>query len=99
MTQTNKFDLHFVFDQDSAFYTLLYDCTSVFIGNDDEGLVDTKAVLVRATKLTAKTERVWNYGDNRPKWLLDFMDNSVDEINSRIKDALDKKVQNYAGIY
>lgn len=88
-----EFDLSMVFDLDNAFVTLLYQCKcKVAKVNEDHTLVDTHAVLIRATRLTEKGEKTWNYGDNRPKWLLSFMDDHADDIETRIKGGLEKRM-------
>lgn len=89
----DEFDLSMVFDLSNAFVTLLYQCKAkVAKVTEDHTLVDTNAVLIRATRLTEKGEKAWHYGDNRPKWLLSFMDDHSDEIQQRIKDGLEKRM-------
>lgn len=88
-----EFDLSMVFDLDNAFVTLLYQCKcKVAKVNEDHTLVDTNAVLIRATRLTEKGEKVWHYGDNRSKWLVSFMDDHADTIEGRIKSGIEKHV-------
>ena len=97
MTDTEEFDLQMVFDLPNAFATLLYQCKSevrAVEGNDV--LIDNTAVLIRATMLTEKSERKWMYGDNRPKWLLSFMDNNHDDIETRIRAEMEKRVTRLA---
>lgn len=89
----DEFDLSMVFDLPNAFVMLLYQCKAkVAKVNEDHTLVDTNAVLIRATRLTEKGEKAWHYGDNRPKWLLSFMDEHADAVESRIRSGLEKRM-------
>jgi len=93
---TVKFQLDFIFDASNAFYQLAYDCKTIVTAKDDSELLDTKAVLIRASMLTAKSERVRLYGDNRPKWLISYLDNNHDEVAARLTDALNKRAEKRA---
>lgn len=93
MTESERFQLDFIFDTPNAFYQLAYDCKTTVTSKDDSELLDTKAVLIRATMLTSKSERVWMYGDNRPKWLINYLDNNHDEVAARLTDALNKRAE------
>jgi hypothetical protein len=88
----SKFDLDLIFDDRHDFYTLVYDCTSAMIlEGPDKATVDNKAVLIRAIRLNEKGERIWHYGENNPKWLLDFVEHNEDEILSRLQEKLNAR--------
>jgi hypothetical protein len=88
-----KFELYEVWAEDSD----LIDTTSSLIEAKiiaqqalDEGaeFVGVDSTLIKATRLTANGERVWMYGDNKPKWLDQFMENNFDEIAERMKQSV-----------
>ena len=95
MTTNRSFDFDLIFDMDRAFFTLLYQCKQEVIGTADDGsiIIDNRATLIRATKLTSESERVWHYGDNRPTWLLKFFDDHCDTVETRIRELLNKRAE------
>jgi hypothetical protein len=92
--QSAQFDFDMVIDTPDAFVSLVYDCKQRLVCKSDDGdqaFVDNTATLIRASKLTAQSERVWQYGENKPKWLVSFFDGHADEIESRIRDRFTKE--------
>jgi hypothetical protein len=80
-----RFAIDLVFDHREVFVTLAYACEDVYEGAEFVGVDST---LIKATRLTTNGERVWMYGDNRPKWLDQFMENNFDEIAERMKQSV-----------
>lgn len=80
-----RFPIDLVFDHREVFVTLAYECKDVYEGTEFFGIDST---LIKATRLTANGERVWMYGDNKPKWLDQFMENNFDEIVERMKQCV-----------
>lgn len=90
--QSAQFDFDIVIDTPDAFVSLVYDCKQRLVHqSDDQAFVDNTATLVRASKLTVNSERVWQYGDNKPKWLVSFFDGHAEEIESRIRERFAKE--------
>lgn len=88
----DEFDISMIFDTPTAFFTLLYQCRCKVVRQDEhETLLDTKAVMIRATRLTDKGEKTWHYGDNRPNWLMSFVDEHADDIERRVRDGIEKR--------
>lgn len=83
-----RFPIDLIFDHRGIFVTLAYECKDVYEGNEFVGVDST---LIKATRLTVNGERVWMYGDNKPKWLDQFMENNFDEIAERMKAAVCKR--------
>lgn len=84
-----KFDFDMVIDTAESFVTLVYDCKQRLVrksDNGDQAFVDNTATLIRASKLTANSERVWMYGENKPKWLMSFFDGHAEEIENRLRE-------------
>lgn len=97
-TNWTQFDFDVVIDGPDHFVRLLYDCKQIVVSRspssetgEDSVVVDNMATLIRATKLTRETERVWMYGDNKPSWLISFMDNNADEIERLLRERLQKE--------
>lgn len=94
--QFAQFDFDMVIDTPDAFVSLVYDCKQRLVyQSDDQAFVDNTATLIRASKLTANSERVWQYGDNKPKWLVSFFDGHADEIESRVRERFAKESPNF----
>jgi hypothetical protein len=85
-------DIDFILDIGNDFYTFVYDCK--FTPIHDESLdavvgVETQATMIRATRLSASGEKEWYYGDNKPKWLIDLVDDHIDEIEKSLRGIIE----------
>lgn len=98
MTDRYRFDFDMIIDGPDSFVTLMYDCKQQLITKSDDGdqaFVDNTATLIRATKLTAVDERVWHYGENKPRWLVNFFDANMEEIERRIRERFAKEADKF----
>ena len=89
-------DIDFILDIDNNFYTLVYDCK--FTPIHDKGVlvsVETAATMIRATRLSASGEKEWYYGDNKPQWLIDFVDDHMDEIEKPLREKIERHSEQF----